>query len=878
MKRLILAALVLLLTAPAASFEGDQAARLGDYEKAEAQYRAAQASSRDPAEQRRLLARRLAVAQARNDVPAVRALSAELEQALEGVNDPEVALRLYLVRGAVAARTKDVQGAREAFEKARPLAERLTAQRDPGGALGLAECNSSAYLGGLAGGGRPAPEAYVAACTAAYQPSTDNPPTAEKPLWPLDVYRTTYWTRLWIWQAWEYSYYAYRGGDQTRANAWSGVAYGIGEYALRSLLAGFQATGNVELATAATQVALELTEAFPLASWTPAVLSQVEGLFTAFPDTPELRFIRGRFHRSRARQAFSALNDPARALEHYQEAARWFGEAGALIDQMDIWVEKAYVFTLEQPTPEAWAPVVEADLTRLLSQTERIHYPNGRYFGLGFMGVLKARQRDLAAAEPLLRQALAQLLEWSRDSGETARARAQTLQKPEVRLFSDTLVEVLLEQDRPVEAVEATGRLAALAESAGLDLTRVTPRNPATAQTLRSLEQERRQRGRLQAELQSAQLHGDAAAVKRLEGALDQSRAEFQKTINTLRQADPDFERLLSVRPSSFAKLQASLPPDVVLVAYYPAADKTVLFAATQSELKIFTAPLGRERLTGLVRSVRQQVHRQAPLDQAVLGELYGGLVEPLEPMLEGDKLLAVIPSGALYYLPFAALQKPAGPPLVEKVRLCLLTATEMPAVSGFGRSDRPSTLLALADPDGSLPGAGTEVQELSTLFAAPKVFVGDAASEERVAGGVDVLHLATHGVLNSADVNESYLLVAGGDGRLTTGEIYGLDLKDVSLVTLSACQTALGEANPGSEIATLAQAFSIAGSQSMLGSLWKVDDAATARLMVEFYTRLLAGDSKAEALRGAQLAVKSDPRWSHPFYWSSFALIGDWH
>ena len=138
-------------------------------------------------------------------------------------------------------------------------------------------------------------------------------------------------------------------------------------------------------------------------------------------------------------------------------------------------------------------------------------------------------------------------------------------------------------------------------------------------------------------------------------------------------------------------------------------------------------------------------------------------------------------------------------------------------------------------------------------------------------------MHFATHGVLDGLDVNESYLLVSGDDQRLTVGEIYGLDLSEVSLVTLSACQTAVGEFNPGAEIATLSQAFSVAGSKSMLGTLWPVDDKATAFLMARFYTYLTQGKSKAEALRLAQLDTSKQGEYASPYFWSGFVLLGDW-
>ncbi len=879
--RLLNLALVVLLTLPALAYpiEADLAAISGDLDKAESGYRAALETSQDPVEVQLLLLRLTAVAQARNDMLGLSRWGRRLEQKLTPEQQPGIAMRLYLIRGAAATRTRDIQGAHEAFSKARPLAQKLVAAGDPGGALGLAECNSYDYLGNLARVGRPQPSAYQAACQAAYQPSNSLPATAERPLWPLDIYRSTYWTRLWVWQAWEYYYLAYRSGELALSNEWAQLSHGIGSFAFQALVAAYRATNNLEYGTAATHIALEMTEGFPLASWTPAMLSSIEAAFKNFPPTAEVQFIRGRYHRSAARRAFVAEKNFDQALKHYQEAARSFGQARYFVDQMDIWIETAYVYSLEEPRPLSWAPTVEQNLNQLLELSARIEYSTGRYFGMGFLGTLKAARGEKEAAEPLLREALTQLMAWSRLSGESPTARAQTLKKPEVRLFSDTLVEILIQKGSQAEALEFVGQYYSQAETAGVDLDRLNINNPTVERGLQSLK-EGRQRGLvLRNELRSAQAAGDQQATEKLEAELAGNRAEFQRAVNDLRAQNPKFEGLLSIKPSSFGKLQPLLPQDVLLVAYYPSEKQTLLFAATRENLNIFTSPLTLDQLNEAVRKVRRAITQEKDPDSQLLRRLYAGLIKPLEPVLEEGHTLTVVPSGYLYYLPFSALEDEQGAGLVERNPVAVLTATEM-LDRGHYKKTGHGSLLALGNPDGSLPGATQEIERLAAKFPKTRVFMGKEFTQQKVDGASEVLHLATHGVLNSNDLNESYLLVSGDDGRLTTGEIYGLSLQGVSLVTLSACETALGQfsPNPGSDVASLAQAFSFAGSRSLLGSLWKVDDEATAALMEEFYSQLVGGASKAEALRQAQLKVRSDPRWQHPSYWSAFVLFGDWH
>ena len=121
-----------------------------------------------------------------------------------------------------------------------------------------------------------------------------------------------------------------------------------------------------------------------------------------------------------------------------------------------------------------------------------------------------------------------------------------------------------------------------------------------------------------------------------------------------------------------------------------------------------------------------------------------------------------------------------------------------------------------------------------------------------------------------------SYLLLAGpeeADARLGIDEISGLTFQR-GLAILSACQTAVGERVPGAALITLAAAFSQAGSQSIVASLWKVNDSAAADLMVDFHRGLRSLD-RAAALQQAQVAMLRNADDRHPYYWASFILIG---
>jgi len=114
-------------------------------------------------------------------------------------------------------------------------------------------------------------------------------------------------------------------------------------------------------------------------------------------------------------------------------------------------------------------------------------------------------------------------------------------------------------------------------------------------------------------------------------------------------------------------------------------------------------------------------------------------------------------------------------------------------------------------------------------------------------------------------------------DGILTAAEAAQLDLRGTQLVVLSACETGLGDVQQGEGVYGLRRALVLAGAQAQLVSLWKVADAKTQALMVDYYERLLKGEGRSAALREAQLAMIANPATQHPYYWAAFVPIGNW-
>ncbi|HSE23453.1 MAG TPA: CHAT domain-containing protein, partial [Pyrinomonadaceae bacterium] len=190
------------------------------------------------------------------------------------------------------------------------------------------------------------------------------------------------------------------------------------------------------------------------------------------------------------------------------------------------------------------------------------------------------------------------------------------------------------------------------------------------------------------------------------------------------------------------------------------------------------------------------------------------------------------------------------------------------------------------------LAGTRTEAEEISKLAKGSggqaDVWLDLDANEDNVSSRdvtkYRVIHVATHGLLDAdrPQFTGVVLSLVGNkshDGFLRTDEIFNLRLGS-PLVMLSACETGLGKEKRGEGVLGLTRAFMYAGAPTVGVTLWSVADKSTATLMTDFYRRLFsAGEvSTSAALRDAQLAMISDKKYSAPFFWAPFVLVGDWN
>ncbi|MCA9792656.1 MAG: CHAT domain-containing protein, partial [Candidatus Eremiobacteraeota bacterium] len=462
----------------------------------------------------------------------------------------------------------------------------------------------------------------------------------------------------------------------------------------------------------------------------------------------------------------------------------------------------------------------------------------------------------------------------------------------------DHLARLQIEQGKPEDAlltIDAAQQLQTVANFAS----RIRGKDAASEKKLTEAREEQTRSQSLQTELQAMQAlpaeQQRPEQIARTQRLLADSKAAFLQKVRELRTANPEYSRVLSVNPIEFGRLQKSIPPQMAVVQYFPTDQRLYIFVVTADAFRLREVNIKDSEITELVKSFRRQMAAKdskanftwtsaqaAPLVDT-LTQLHQALIDPIEQDIASSQVVGFIPSGELHYMPLQALarKKADGSPefLIERKKVVSLSkATDLVSMANRAKVANPQ-LVAFGNPDGTLPGAGEESREIAALFGSKAIFTEAKATEKQLIAstpGAAYLHLATHGNLSNRDPNSSYLVMAG-DEKLTPPDIFGLPLENTRLVTLSACETALGGPNPGADITSLAEAFWAAGPPTVVASLWRVSDDSTRELMLEAYTRLKKGESPAAAFQAAQVKLLHSPKYAHPFYWAPFMVYGDW-
>lgn len=392
------------------------------------------------------------------------------------------------------------------------------------------------------------------------------------------------------------------------------------------------------------------------------------------------------------------------------------------------------------------------------------------------------------------------------------------------------------------------------------------------------------------------------------EPILEQTR-ELSLALQKL-ETEIEFERQTAGAVSSEVEVKGlSMPSANELVAYYFTGERqSWLWVLTVKEQAVYRLPPASD-LEPLIVNMLAEISRP-PVERSgstswsqkdAIAKLSDALLKPLVDHIESGSIdtITFVADGLMHSIPMAPLVLPGTDrPMISDFALIqspsLTTQKSLSERANQRPQNQQLSALVVADPISSkqselglarLTHAADEARYIeSYLGKTTTTLVSERALKadflEQLAKPYAILHFATHGLLNSQEPALSGLVfsdVNGAENLWLAPEIRQANIK-ANLVVLSACESSMGKSVSGEGLFSLSRAFIEAGANQVIGTLWKVQDHATAELIDHFYKNLTSDDTTvAQALQRAQKAIYQNKNndWSDPYYWAGFQLQG---
>jgi CHAT domain-containing protein len=395
--------------------------------------------------------------------------------------------------------------------------------------------------------------------------------------------------------------------------------------------------------------------------------------------------------------------------------------------------------------------------------------------------------------------------------------------------------------------------------------------------------------------------------------------SEYEQRLGLAWTAEDSRNQRLPLQPTALTKVQGDLHPDEALLEYVLDEPTSFCISVTRQGARVQTLPMGRKELENLVQQFDDEVRAEGA-GTAISKRLFQVLLAPIPEANTATRLI-IAPDGILNLLPFEALQDNQGEYLLKsRVISYVPSGTILDVLREAGKNERaPRPFLGVADvayenqggagrmmppPDTirgrvlrgmadlsgmrlhDLPGTRKEVEHIGKIVGPDAVILlgkdaTETAFKKEPLDQFRVLHLAVHGFADTQYPERSALVLStdpksGDDGLLQVREITRLRL-NAELTTLSSCDTGVGKLQGQEGVSNLVEAFLLAGSKSVVASLWSTEDTFTSALMDRFYQRLAEGEDTSSALRGAKLDLLAKyGEHLSPFYWAAFIPVGD--
>ena len=323
--------------------------------------------------------------------------------------------------------------------------------------------------------------------------------------------------------------------------------------------------------------------------------------------------------------------------------------------------------------------------------------------------------------------------------------------------------------------------------------------------------------------------------------------------------------------------------------AIYPIIfqDRLEILLSLPDGMKHYTVPVSKDKLNNEINRFRSRLEKRTTHQyKRHAMNIYNWLILPLEKDLELQKVdtLVFIPDGAFRTVPLTALYDGKNF-LVSRYAIATTPGLTLTDPQPLPRKNLKLLVAGLTESVQNfppLPEVAAEVKKLDELYDAT-ILQNNSFTKSNLETKLDeknysIVHIASHGKFKN-DVRNSFLLTYDGKINMDLLENYMASTKyrkdPIELLTLSACQTAMGDDKAALGLGGIAVK---AGARSALATLWYINDQASSQLIKDFYVNLKDSRiSKAKALQTAQIAMIKDPRFKHPSYWAPFLLIGNW-
>ncbi|MCP4111010.1 MAG: CHAT domain-containing protein, partial [Desulfobacteraceae bacterium] len=338
-------------------------------------------------------------------------------------------------------------------------------------------------------------------------------------------------------------------------------------------------------------------------------------------------------------------------------------------------------------------------------------------------------------------------------------------------------------------------------------------------------------------------------------------------------------------------------PPHTALIYPILLPESPTLLLIFPDSIKHAPLPVDTETLRQTAKSlrslldIRSKQHIKSPNRyRKSASELYNWLIKPVETDLAAREIdtLIIAPDSTLRVIPFSVLLDDNEKFLIEKYALATIPAITLTDFESFERDSINPLLSGLSEGIPPLPNVPNELNAVRTVIGGKillnKEFTFDNLTSELINEPYSFIVMATHNKF-AHTLENTYLQIyddKGELGKLTMNEleefisISRFREKKVDLLTLSACETAMGDERAALGLGGIAVK---SGAKSAIATLWSVADDAAPLIITEFFRQLKTSDvSKAKALQKAQKKILSEhPDYSHPTYWAPFLLVGNW-